>query len=125
MARRHRHPRKHRALCGFIPFAQAGKVGEEMNAAELRVTGLRTEYQDNPLGIDVETPRFSWRICSNERAVTQSAYRLRVATDAEALAAERATVWDTGKVISNESIFQPYGGPALKSRQRYYWQVSV
>jgi alpha-L-rhamnosidase len=87
----------------------------------LRVEGLKTEYQQNPIGIDVRAPRLSWRIQADRRGTMQSAYQIRVATDSGALA--RAPLWDSGKVPSTSSIFRPYGGPAIRSGTRYYWQV--
>src|SRR5207249_4305374 len=40
-------------------------------------------------------------------------------------ALERHPLWDSGKVASDASIHRVYGGPALESGQRYYWQVRV
>jgi len=96
-------------------------VAAPVNAQILRVEGLRTEYQQNPIGIDVRAPRLSWRIQADRRGTMQSAYQIRVATDSGALA--RAPLWDSGKVPSGSSIFRPYGGPPTRSSTRYYWQV--
>jgi alpha-L-rhamnosidase len=96
-------------------------VAAPVNAQILRVEGLKTEYQQNPIGIDVRAPRLSWRIQADRRGTIQSAYQIRVATDSGALA--RAPLWDSGKVPSGSSIFRPYGGPATRSGTRYYWQV--
>ncbi len=41
------------------------------------------------------------------------------------LGAKGERVWESGKVSSDESIQRPYDGPALRSGQRYYWQVRV
>ena len=49
--------------------------------ANLRIVGLRTEYNVNPLGIDSRRPRLSWQILSDARGVIQSAYQVRVAHD--------------------------------------------
>src|SRR6185503_233836 len=46
--------------------------------AALRVVGLRTEYKENPVGIDTRKPRLSWRLDSAARGVVQSAYEIRV-----------------------------------------------
>ncbi|PYO79395.1 MAG: alpha-L-rhamnosidase, partial [Gemmatimonadetes bacterium] len=94
-----------------------------VHAQILRVEALKTEYQQNPIGIDVRAPRLSWRIQSERRGTMQSAYQIRVATDSTSLA--RAPLWDSGKVPSESSIFRPYGGPAPHSATRYYWQVRV
>jgi alpha-L-rhamnosidase len=91
----------------------------------LRVVGLRTEYRENPLGIDARKPRLSWRIESDGRGIVQSAYEIRVARSERGLGAKGDRVWESGKVDSDESIHRPYGGPALESGRRYHWQVRV
>jgi alpha-L-rhamnosidase len=93
--------------------------------APLRVVALRTEYKENPLGIDARKPRLSWRIESGGRGVVQSAYELRVARSERGLQSKSERVWESGKVSSDESIQRAYGGPALESGRRYYWQVRV
>jgi alpha-L-rhamnosidase len=98
-------------------------VAAPVNAQTLRVEALKTEYQQNPIGIGVRAPRLSWRIRADRRGTMQSAYQIRVATDSGALA--RAPLWDSGKIPSSSSIFRPYGGPATHSGTRYYWQVRV
>jgi alpha-L-rhamnosidase len=94
-----------------------------LRAQALYLDGLRTEYQQNPLGIDVRAPRLSWRIHAERRGTLQSAYQMRVAADSASL--HRASLWDSGKLASAASILRPYGGPALRSGTRYYWQVRV
>jgi alpha-L-rhamnosidase len=92
-------------------------------APDLRIEGLRTEYQANPVGIDVRMPRLSWRLRSERRGTMQSAYQVVVGTDSAQL--ERNPIWDSGKVESDASIFREYAGPPLESGRRYYWQVRV
>ena len=94
-----------------------------IHAQAPRLDGLRTEYQHNPLGVDLRTPRLSWRLEAARRGTMQSAYQIRVALDSGSL--DRAPLWDSGKVLSAASILRPYGGPALRSRTRYYWRVRV
>lgn len=43
---------------------------------------ITTEYLKNPLGIDVPSPRLSWKIKSNFQNVMQLSYRIH-AIDAE------------------------------------------
>jgi alpha-L-rhamnosidase len=92
---------------------------------QLQVTHLRTEFQQDPLGIDARSPRLSWEIQSQVRSVRQSAYEIRVARDEGALREGHDLVWVSGKVNSEQSTQLPYGGPPLQSRQRYCWQVRV
>ena len=89
------------------------------------VSAPRCEYKTNPIGIDAAKPRLSWKLTSSRRAVTQSAYQVRVANDPANLAAGTNLLWDTGKVQSDQSTHVPYGGPILTSRQRLCWQVRV
>ena len=107
--------------CALVICCIGQLVAAPVNAQILRVEGLKTEYQQNPIGIDVRAPRLSWRIQADRRGTMQSAYQIRVATDSSSLA--RAPLWDSGKVPSGSSIFRPYAGPATRSGTRYYWQV--
>ena len=93
--------------------------------AQLTVTGLRVEYLTNPLGIDVVQPRLSWRIASARRNTMQAAYQIQVAGSETSLAGGANLLWDSGKVISDTSVFVEYRGPAAVSRTRYYWRVRV
>ncbi len=81
---------------------------------------LKVEYSDTPLGLDEPAPRLAWR----SPVARQTAYRVRVATSPQALAAGDL-VWDSGKVASAANIQIAYAGPALAARQRYWWQVQV
>ena len=91
----------------------------------LSVEGLRTEYKENPLGIDVARPRLSFKLRSDARGVRQSAYEIRVASSEAALRAGRDLVWTSGRVSSSASVNRVYEGPKLRSGQRCYWQVRV
>ena len=87
------------------------------------LTYLRCEYKVDPLGIDVRRPRLSWQLTADGRGVMQAAYQVRVAPSEAGLTT--SPIWDTGRVDSDQSIHVVYDGPALVSRQRYYWQVRV
>jgi len=93
--------------------------------APLGVGVLRTEYKENPLGIDARKPRLSWQLVSSARGVRQSAYEIRVARTEAAVRGGHDLVWTSGRVASEESTQRGYEGPALGSGQRYYWQVRV
>ena len=94
-------------------------------SAPLRLVALRTEYKENPLGIDARKPRLGWQLQSTARGVVQSAYEIRVGGTEAAVRAGRDPVWTSGKVSSAESTQRAYEGPALQSGRRYYWQVRV
>ena len=91
----------------------------------LTVASLRTEYKENPLGIDARKPRFSWQLRSVARGVAQSAYEVRVTHSERGARGGSDLVWTSGRVSSDESTLRAYEGPPLQSGRRYYWQVRV
>lgn len=93
--------------------------------AKNQVTKLVCEYHVNPVGIDVEKPRFSWQILSDEQNVSQTAYEIRVFESSMDKTKKGKQIWNSGKVTSDKSINIEYPGPTLNSMQRVYWQVRV
>ncbi|MFO7637335.1 MAG: family 78 glycoside hydrolase catalytic domain [Clostridia bacterium] len=90
----------------------------------LLVGDLTCNYLENPLGMD-STPRFSWRMTSEENGQCQTAYRIGVSSSRESLDRDDYDIWDTGKIDSSRSILVDYHGPALSPRTRYHWKVRV
>lgn len=93
--------------------------------AKTRVTKLVCEYHTNPIGIDVEKPRFGWQILSEAQNVLQQSYEIRVASSVVNLTKKNTLFWTSGKVESEQSVNIEYQGAPLKSMQRAYWQVRV
>ncbi len=91
----------------------------------ITLSHLSAEYKTNPLGIDAEHPRLSWKIESTERSVVQTAFHIRAAASEQDLKAGKNLLWDSQKVISDQSAHVPYAGKALQSREKVYWQVKV
>ena len=91
----------------------------------IKPENLRCEYLVNPLGIDILKPRLSWILGSNERAQNQTAYHILVASSKELLNKNQGDLWDTGKVVSDQSIHNVYDGTVLKSQMFCYWKVRV
>ncbi|HET8780734.1 MAG TPA: alpha-L-rhamnosidase N-terminal domain-containing protein, partial [Agromyces sp.] len=103
-----------------------GATATAADAADgIAVGTLKTDNRATPLGIGGEAPGLSWRLDADDdaRGVVQSAYQVRAATSIDGL--NGSTVWDSGKVESEQSVEVSYGGPALESQTRYYWQVKV
>lgn len=92
-------------------------------SAQVSVQKLLTENRVDPVGIDVLRPRLSWQLASSKQNVRQTAYELRVGTDAAS--ATKGTIWQSGRVLSDQSVHVAYNGPALQPGQRYSWQVRV
>jgi alpha-L-rhamnosidase len=97
-------------------------------AADL--TKLRCEYRDNPLGIDAEKPRLSWVMegrgqKAEVRGQKQTAYQVLVASSADLLKKDQGDLWDSGKIVSDQSIQVEYAGKPLSSRMECHWKVRV
>src|ERR1700761_841102 len=108
------------------PAASAGPSGPAAPATATPVVGsLTTDHAADPLGTGDRHPLLGWVITSAARGVTQSQYQIRVATSRTSLTSGRDLVWDSGPVKSNQSYDVSYGGQALASQTRYYWQVRV
>ena len=89
--------------------------------AQIEVTTLKTEYLQNPLGIDVEQPRFSWQLIAPEgaRGYVQSAYQIVVSDESGGV------VWDSGRMESDTALGVVYEGQALNPATRYTWNLTV
>jgi alpha-L-rhamnosidase len=91
--------------------------------AEVKVTQLRCEYLVNPIGIDAERPRLSWTLESRQRGESQTAYQVLVASSPQHLKRDKADLWDSGKVLSDQTAQVDYQGTGLPSRQSCFWKV--
>ncbi len=97
-------------------------------SAALAPADLRVEWLRDPLTVEAEKPRLSWRVEESDAAVRgqkQTKYRVLVAASAEALAKDSGDVWDSGEVASDETLNIEYAGKALVSGSAYFWKVRV
>ena len=97
------------------------------NSTGVSVTDLRCEYLTNPLGIDVQDPRFSWKLVDPDftRGQKQTAWQIVVSSPADDGGSSNIEWWDSGKINSPASVNNEYEGPVLKSDRKYYWKVRV
>jgi hypothetical protein len=91
--------------------------------AFLTPVDLRCDYAVNPLGVDSQAPRLFWKLESDERGQSQSAYQILVASSEKNLARDNGDLWDSGKVASDETIQIDYAGEKLNSFQKVFWKV--
>jgi len=91
----------------------------------LHIDQLSCEYRTDPLGIDTARPRLSWALLSDIRGQFQTAYQILVASSEDKLNESNADLWNSGKIISRQSLNIEYAGKALESRLRCYWKVRV
>lgn len=87
-----------------------------------KILSVNIEYQRNPLGIETQHPRVSWRYVE-ENALYQKSYRILVASRIELLNVGTADKWDSGIVVDTRSANIEYQGEPLKSCELCYVQV--
>lgn len=81
-----------------------------------------TEHLENPLGVDVQHPRFSWMPDSTCEARRQMSWHLVVALDSiSALQMHGNLVSD--RRVQDDCVLTRYEGAPLKPRTKYYWRV--
>ncbi len=98
-------------------------VSGRIIAQDLVPKDLTCEHKNNPLGVDAMHPRLSWKISSSGYNIMQTAYSIRVSTDARF--SPKKIIWQSGKVSSDASVLIDYNGPELNPGQKYFWQVKV
>jgi alpha-L-rhamnosidase len=104
----------------------------DLSSGALTAGYLRCEYSVEPLGVDVPHPRLSWELAvarsadgSWPRGQRQTAYQVCVASSEALLREGCPELWDSGKVVSGDTIQVVYAGRELASAQRYWWRVRV
>ena len=96
--------------------------------SDIRPVDLKCEYLKNPLAVDSPHPRMSWTFeptAPDLKNLSQKAYQILVATSEQNIESGVGDLWDTKKVLSDNSINIKYNGLPLKSGQRAYWMVRV
>ncbi|MDD4226596.1 MAG: family 78 glycoside hydrolase catalytic domain [Mariniphaga sp.] len=118
---------RQKLLTGIFPFLFLFLIGFSScnSTQDAAVTDLRVEYMNNPLGMDVSHPRFSWKMTSGERGVNQAAYRIIVSETRGEVEKQSGNIWDTGKVMARNSVNLAFEGALLESNKKYFWRVCV
>ncbi|MDZ7374409.1 MAG: family 78 glycoside hydrolase catalytic domain [candidate division KSB1 bacterium] len=112
-------------LCGFAALLWLTTGSCRRPPMTATPTQLRCEYQSHPLGTDIASPRFSWKLADGRPGARQTAFQILVATTRGLLDKDKADVWDSGIISTDQSVNVPYGGPPLRSRTLYHWKVRV
>jgi alpha-L-rhamnosidase len=121
----HRY-RKERLVCFLVLLTSLLFV--RSGHASSAPVGLRCEYLVNPQGIDATPPRLFWQLEPASPAVhgrRQTAYQVLVAANETDLRHDQGDLWDSGKVMSDESVQITYSGKPLNSQQACGWKVRV
>lgn len=101
-------------VCTSFPVSAAGE-------AAFSISGMTTQYLENPVGIETDSVHFGWQMNSKVIGKMQSAYQIQVFRSGE-----NEPVWDSGKVERGDSVGIAYGGETpLEEGTKYNWSVTV
>ena len=106
------------AGCAQIPWGQRGALAAPQ--------ALTVDYLQDPVGLDHPAPRLSWKLTAarrSARGLRQTAYQILVASSPERLRDNQGDLWDSGRVVSDQSLNVVYAGTPLATSQRCYWKV--
>lgn len=103
--------------------AMAGNI--EAFAGPEPPTGLLVNGVTQPLAVQRDAVRFSWRSADSCRGARQTAYQLLLSTNLERLGRGTGDWWDSGRVDSDQSASVVYAGKGLSPATRFWWKVRV
>lgn len=85
------------------------------------IINLKTEFMTTPIGIDMEHPRFSWQIQSNENNIIQQSYRIVCSYENDF----SKPIFDSMVINSREQNNILYMGDKLKPHTKVYRKVDI
>jgi alpha-L-rhamnosidase len=89
---------------------------------------LTCDHQIDPLAVVSKHPVFGWVLSATNaqaRGVRQSAWRILVSSSRENLRDNNGDLWDSGRIVSSETLNIPYDGKPLAPQQLLFWKVEV
>ena len=101
-------------------FANPEKISSKCSINPVELT---CEYLNNPQGLDVKQPRFSWTLTATDKTAfgqRQSAYRILVSSSTETLNKNEGDSWDSGWLQSDDMQLIRYNGKPLRSDENYF-----
>ena len=112
------------AVCILVTSLIGG--GLTVFGANLKVEAPKTEYMENPIGLERTNPVFSWKLDrGDQRGIMQTSYQIKVAQSEKDLKDGTNLVWDSSVVNTNDCNGIPYAGEALQAGKQYFWNVTV
>ncbi|WP_166461123.1 family 78 glycoside hydrolase catalytic domain [Flavicella sediminum] len=109
----------------ILGFSSCEIKKENIESTKNCPSGLTVEYIREPSKVFIvdEKPEFGWLVPSV--AISQTAYQIIVASSEELLKKNKGDVWDSKKVLTNNSSNVSYSGKALEMGKTYFWKVKI
>lgn len=86
---------------------------------------LKTEDLVKPTGLTTPNPLLSWELKLPTKTTKQSGYQIIVASSEANLKKNLGDIWDTKKVVSNQTSLFEYKGKTLETNKKYFWKVKL
>lgn len=108
-----------------IPFLLSLLFASNGFSQQNAPSGLLTDLLTHPelAVITHKAPDFAWIVNPGVKNDYQTAYQVQVASSPALLQGGHPDFWDSGKILSAESINIRYSGKALLPHQSYWWRV--
>jgi alpha-L-rhamnosidase len=87
--------------------------------------GLLVNGVSNPLAVDRDSARFTWKSSDAERGARQTGYQMLVASSIDKLRSGTGDCWDSGRVDSDKAAAVRYAGKPLPAATRCWWKVRI
>ena len=99
-------------LLAPLAALHAADASTAVKTARFFVSDLKTDYRQNPLGLETRHLRFFWRVSAGK----QRAWRAQAASSPDKLAAGKADLWDSSRRDGGETTQIAYEGCGLRNR---------
>ena len=112
-------------------FAGAGIAGVAAAAPALArqprvdILDLRANNMVQPMGLEDQDLRLSWRLDSPDRGLRQVSYEILAASSRALIEAGTPDMWWAGEVLTDRTFDAGWLGRPLRSRETVHWQVIV
>ena len=94
------------------------------NDTALLVSQIKCTGLENPSGTG-PVPDFSWILTGSRRGQSQTAYQIVIRSDSDFVKSNPDIIWNSGKILSEESSWIRYNESVLESSKEYFWRVRV
>ena len=108
-------------------FAGAGLAGVAAAAPALArqprvdISDLRANNMVQPMGLEDQDLRLSWRLDSPERGLRQVSYEILAASSRELIEAGTPDMWWAGEFLTDKTFDVGWLGRPLLSRETVHW----
>ncbi|NLB17526.1 MAG: family 78 glycoside hydrolase catalytic domain, partial [Syntrophomonadaceae bacterium] len=70
-------------------------------------------------------PSLSWKISADREGARQTAYQIQAASNETLLQSNSPDLWDSGKQLSEQSLYILWKDATLQARQEVFWRVRI